>query len=204
MAYFRPMLTAPLKPKLLRKGKISGIYYDALQQMRSRRLQNIGIMYDPNQRVSNSDHPQTHDISPNDSFTCLAAPMSGTFFSRVVLKDVSTIRSCYVGGRCTGLTLTFAMGIVETLGQWFECIGSHNLLFDSAANDGFQGLQFELDGQSHLAVVRRVTVLHGDNFGVYLDGTVKRAKYSVSPGPNEQTTADYSRGHCHMDILRSS
>ena len=142
--------------------------------------------------VSNSDHPPSHDISPSDSLTYLTAPMAGTFFSRVVLKDVSTIRSCYVGGRCTGLTLTFAMGMVETLGQWFECTGSHNLLFDSAADDGFQGLKFELDGQSHLAVVRRVTVLHGDDSGVSLDGIVKLAKYSVSPGPNKQITADYS------------
>jgi hypothetical protein len=180
MAYFQPLLSTKLKPKFLQKGKISGMYCDALLE-NAEMIQAIGMMYDPEQPVCDSDPPITYEEPPDQYFTYLTAPMSGTFGSRVSIKDIATIQACYIGNRCTGLAFTFTMGRIEILGQWFECTGRHTSLFNSTRNKNFKGLRFQLHISSHITVVRSVTILHAHNHDASVEGAVMDAMYSVSP-----------------------
>jgi hypothetical protein len=78
------------------------------------------MMYDPNQPLCNSDKPIMDDEEEdpqNQYSSTLAASPSGTFGSKVVLKDIVTIQTCYINDRCTGLAFTLATGMVEILGQ---------------------------------------------------------------------------------------
>jgi hypothetical protein len=128
-----------------------------------------------------SDQLISYEIPPFSVH--LTAPPSGTFASKIILKDILRIHVCYRMNHCTGMTFTFVDGKVETLGQWFECTGQHDLLFDMTINKKFTGLQFELHGESHCAVVRRVTLL-GAKIGTMSSAdTVLYAKSFVSIVP---------------------
>jgi hypothetical protein len=136
---------------------ISGIYCNA-QWERIQNFESIGITYIPDQKVVGTNGETTYDLLQYDS--SLRAPPTGTFASKVVLKDIFTIRACYMSNRCTGMAFTFAMGRTEILGQWFECTGRHDLIFDTAIGDrDLLGLRFQLHGPRHKAVVRKVMLL---------------------------------------------
>jgi hypothetical protein len=119
--------------------------------------------------------PETQEYA-----TSLAAPPSGLFASEAILKNMFRIQTCYRGDRCTGMTLTLADDRVEVLGQWFECIGRHELLFDSTIDGIFKGLRFELCGSPYSTVVRKVTLLTTEMSINYAEDLVQDAKYHVS------------------------
>lgn len=135
-------------------------------------------LYDPNKTIISPSlpiFPETQEYT-----TDLTAPPSGLFASRVVIKDVSRILACYRGDRCTGITLTSTDGGVEVLGQWFECTGRHDLLFDVTRDGIFTGLRFELCGLPYSTVVRKVTLLTTEMSINYAGNLVQDAKYHVS------------------------
>jgi hypothetical protein len=112
--------------------------------------------------------------------TSIAAPPSGTFASKVVIKDMVKIQACYRGARCTGMAFSFANNRVEILGQWFEYAGRHELLFDVISNRRFTGLRFELHGSDYNTVVRKVTSLTTETGNTHVPDMAQDAKYYVS------------------------
>lgn len=190
IASFRPFLmSSQLKPKLLQKGKISGVYCDALRK-RSKSLLTFGMMYDPSQPVCNSDQSMIHQEPPNQYPESLTTASTGIFDSKVTIKDIAIIRSCYIGARCTGLAFTLSNGVVEILGQWFECTGRHTLLFNRTTNQSFIGIRFHLDGAPFNAMVRNVTILYSD---VFVEGTVKDAMCFVSAFPTKRPRLTFTK-----------
>ncbi|OAL42570.1 hypothetical protein IQ07DRAFT_340507 [Pyrenochaeta sp. DS3sAY3a] len=131
-------------------------------------------MYDPYQTIFESCQP----VGAPRYLSDLVAPPSGTFASRVVMKDIITVRACYLGDRCTGMAFTFAMDRVEILGQWFECTGHHELIFDTVSDKYLTGLQFELHGPYHEPVVRKVTLLTMETSGTSSGDIIRVAKCS--------------------------
>lgn len=89
------------------------------------------------------------------------------------------IQACYLGDRCTGITLTLTDDRVEVLGQWFECTGRHDLLFDVTRDGIFTGLRFELCGLPYSTVVRVTLLTTGMSIN-YARDLVQDAKYDVS------------------------
>jgi hypothetical protein len=170
-------MTSNLTTKILHRGEISGIYCNALREC-SGRLESFGLIYDPNKTIINPSQPilpETQEYTTN-----LAAPPMGLFASKVVVRNVSRIQACYRGDRCTGMTLTLTDDRVEVLGQWFECTGRLDLLFDVTRDKIFTGLRFELCGLPSSTVVRKVTLLTTE-MGINCAGDLVRyAKYDVS------------------------
>jgi hypothetical protein len=170
-------MSSDLSTKILHSGNISGIYCNALREC-SGGFQSFGLMYDPNKMIispSQPIFPETQGFTTN-----LIGPPLGLFASRVVIKDMFRIQACYRGDRCTGITLTLTDNRVEVLGQWFECTGRHDLLFDVTRDGIFTGLRFELSGLPYSAVVRKVTLLTTEMSINYAGDLIQDAKYYVS------------------------
>jgi hypothetical protein len=170
-------MTSNLSTKILHRGNISGIYCNALREC-SGRLESFGLIYDPNKTIINPSQPILPETQ--EYATYLAAPPSGLFASKVVVKNVFRIQACYRGDRCTGMTLTLTDDRVEVLGQWFECTGRHDLLFDVTRDRIFTGLRFELCGPPYSTVVRKVTLLTKEMSINYAGDLIQDAKHYVS------------------------
>lgn len=170
-------MTSGLTPKILHRGRISGIYCNALRDC-SGKLESFGLIYDPSETIIDSSQPilqETQQYATN-----LAAPPSGTFASSVLVEDVFTIRTCYRGDRCTGITLTSIDGRVHVLGQWLECTGRHDVVFDMNRDGNFCGLLFELCGPPYSTVVRKVSLLTTEPSISSMGVLLQDAKDSVS------------------------
>ena len=65
--------------------------------------------------------------------------------SEARLDDIEIIRTCFSGGRCTGILIRYSDASESVLGRWYESQNYHNAtIYDSAHHGRFNGLRFIL------------------------------------------------------------
>jgi hypothetical protein len=192
-------MTPNLTTRILHRGNISGIYCNELRE-NSGKLESFGLIYNPEKTIIHPSQPIL--LETQEYATSLAAPPSGLFGSKVVVRNVFRIQTCYHGDRCTGMMLALTDGRVEVLGQWFECTGRHDIIFDANKDMIFTGLRFGLYGPPHSTVVRKVTLLTTEMSTTYAGDLVQEAKYHVSLIALLVLIINLTlSGYYHMDIL---
>lgn len=140
-------------------GRISGIYYDALR-LQFGPITTLGFTCNPSERSEIDDSLPPQFIRPLPPVSGFPA---GIFRSQALLGDISTIKTCYVNNRCTGMAIQYADCTAEILGQWFESRGRHDVIYDIRCDTMFDKLRFWLSGAGTTVVVKSVCTVRASH-----------------------------------------
>ncbi|BCR83524.1 uncharacterized protein ACHE_10926S [Aspergillus chevalieri] len=100
-------------------GDILGLYYDKSLGITS--FTSMGTVCRP--RESSSSRTPNHSAPitrHSDMIYLLHTSPFGGFASQASLKNVISLKACYVGSRCKGMLLVYKGDTTCTLGQWYE------------------------------------------------------------------------------------